>query len=60
MQAWESMVIAVRRNPFTSTFYCERGPKRIGDKIAINAAGSAEAVKDLPMAGAGLMSVQFG
>ena len=49
-QVWESMVIAICRDPFTSTFDGERGEKCIGNEVAFDAAGSAESAEDFPMA----------
>lgn len=41
-QAWESMVIAIYRNPFTPTLDRQGGKKCIGNEVALDAAGSAE------------------
>lgn len=43
------MVIAICRDPFTSTFNGECSEKRIGNQIALDAAGSAKAAEDFPM-----------
>lgn len=51
MQAGESMVIAICRNPFVPALNRQGGQERIGDEIAFDTAGSVEAAGDFPMTG---------
>ena len=50
-QPWESMVIAICRDPFTPALNRQGGKKCIGYEIALDAGGAAEAAEDFPMAG---------
>ena|GEM_PF-6039582 len=48
-QAWEAVVIAIRRHPFAAAFDRQSSQKRIGDEITLDTAGSAELTEDFPM-----------